>query len=96
MSFLSLSLTSFANSLDAYSEDGAVLKPDAVQSIVTFLLEAARDAQKLERMLERRLKAGELPRAASPLTTVDVPPASNVLTFPTCRPSTAASGGDAA
>ena len=65
MSFLSLSLTSFANSLDAYSEDGAVLKPDAVQSIVTFLLEAARDAQKLERMLERRLKAGELPRAAT-------------------------------
>lgn len=96
MSYVSTSLGHFADSLDAYSADGAVLKPDAMQSIVAFLREMAADASKLERMLERRMTDADLPKhRASRLP--EIAPAGNILIFPDRpRPRAATSGSDVA
>lgn len=60
MSTLSSALKALSESFHGYEKTGLMLSPEAVQSVRALLAEAGTDAGKLERMLERRLKAGGL------------------------------------
>ena len=66
MTALSDSLSALAESFRQLEGHAQVVEPEAMAAIRRFLETAAGDARKLERMLERRLKAECLPGAAAP------------------------------
>lgn len=63
MSALSSALEAMADGIAMFETSGAVLTPEAIQSIARFLRTATDDARKLERMLERRLTSEHMPQA---------------------------------
>ncbi len=63
MTALSSALEAMANGIAMFETSGAVLTPEATQSIARFLRTATDDARKLERMLERRLTSEHIPPA---------------------------------
>lgn len=63
MSTLSNALDALTESLSGYEGTGLMLSADAVKSLKALLGTATADAKALERMLERRLRASDLPNA---------------------------------
>lgn len=99
MSTLSKSLEDLSKKLELYERDGAVLTPDAVNAIARFMRQAARDAAKIERMLERRLTASGFARLKKSNGAVEAMPEAgtpNIVLFRPRQKPSQPSGGDAA
>lgn len=97
MSTVSGCLTALADHFKNLEATGVTMEPEAIQSVRQLIEELSRDAAKLERMLERRLRAANV---SSSIETGDIVPApqlaGTVLPFtPRAKPR-APQGGDAA